>query len=307
MCRNSKICREKTKKIKYLFNMLAIFQKKVFLLSRLLFFVSLVFLNCGAPKLDDDFLYDESLNRSSDNFIATALPDSNLLSRIDVISSEVSNFDATVSNKELVLKIDSLLKELNEIKRNSTSPIQTDRAKLDKYERENLAQAKKIKELEEKIKTFSNSKGLTLSQTNEVKSSFNKAPSKEINTLDDFNTNYDYGISLYNQKKYNEAYSVFANLINSKLKKPDLIDNIYFWMGECCFQNNNFNEAISNFKNVLTQPNANKIEDTLWKLSLSYEKTERIEDAREYLYRLLDSFPKGRYADRAKAKLKILI
>jgi TolA-binding protein len=78
-------------------------------------------------------------------------------------------------------------------------------------------------------------------------------------------------------------------------------------MGECCFQNNNFNEAISNFKNVLAQTNANKTEDALWKLSLSYEKVEKIEDAREYLYRLIDSFPKGRYTDRAKSKLITLI
>ena len=290
--------------------MLAPLQNKIFKLLSLLFLFSLILLSCGAPKLDDDFLYDESLNRTSDSFIAEALPDSNFLNRLDAINSEVANFETAytnASNRELTIKMDSLLKEISEIKRNSTSPVQADRDKLDKYEKENLAQAKKIQELENRIKTISENNGLTLSQKNEVKSSFDKAPPKEINTLDDFNTNYDYGISLYNKKKYNEAYSIFVNLLNSRLKKPDLIDNIYFWMGECCFQTNKFNEAISNFQNVLIQPNANKVEDTLWKLSLSYEKIDKIEDAREYLHRLIDSFPKGRYTERAKSRLKILI
>ena len=286
----------------------------VFTLSRfktgLLLLVSFILLSCGAPKLDDDFLYDESLNRSSDNFIAEALLDTDNLNRLDAINSEVTGFEdlyKRASNKELVAIMDSLLREISEIKRNISSPIQADHDKLDRYEKENLAQAKKIKELENRIKTISQNNGLNLSQTNSVKSSFDKAPSKEINTLDDFNTNYDYGISLYNSKKYNEAYTVFLNLLNSRLKKPDLIDNIYFWMGECSFQTNNFNDAIKNFQSVLTQPNANKIEDALWKLALSYEKVNKIEDAREYLYRLIDSFPKGRYTERAKSKLEVLI
>jgi TolA-binding protein len=290
--------------------MLTLLQKKIYKLLALLFPFSFIFLSCGAPKLDDDFLYDESLNRSSDNFIAEALPDSNFLNRIDAINFEVSNFENAYrnpSNRELVTILDSLLKEVSELRRSVISPIQVDYDKLNKYEKENLAQAKKIKELENRIKTISQNTGLPLSQKNEVKSSFDKAPSKEINTLDDFNTNYDYGISLYNKKKYNEAYSVFLNLLNSRLKKPDLIDNIYFWMGECCFQTNNFNEAILNFQNVLTQPKANKIEDALWKLSLSYEQTKNVEAAREYLFRLIDSFPKGRYTEGAKSKLKLLI
>jgi TolA-binding protein len=291
-------------------------EKKKSKLSGLLFLFwfsvlfSFVVLGCGAPKLDDDFLYDENLTRSSDNFIAEALLDENSLYRIDAINSEISSFETAyrnASNKELVSKMDSLLKEISEIKRSISSPIQTDHAKLDNYEKENLNQAKKIKELENRIKTISENSGVTLSQNSEMKSSFDKAPTKEINTLDDFNANYDYGISLYNKKKYDEAYSVFLNLINSRLKKPDLIDNIFFWMGECCFQTNKFNDAISNFRNVLTQPNANKVEDTLWKLALSYEKINKIEEARESLHRLIDSFPKGRYTERAQSKLKILI
>ena len=291
-------------------------RKKIFKVLSLLFLSSFVFLfslaasGCGAPKLDDDFLYDESLTRSSDNFIAETLLDENSIDRIEAINSEISGFEAAyrnASNKELVIKLDSLLKEIGEIKRSFTSPVQTDHDKLGKYEKENLEQAKKIKELENRIKTISENSGVRLSQSNEMKSSFDKVPSKEINTLDDFNTNYDYGISLYNKKKYDEAYSVFSNLINSKLRKPDLIDNIFFWMGECCFQTNKFNDAISNFKSVLTQLNTNKAEDTLWKLALSYEKVNKIEEARESLYRLIDSFPKGRYNERAQSKLKLLI
>jgi len=203
--------------------------------------------------------------------------------------------------------MDSLLREISEIKRNISAPVQKDYSKLDSLEKESLAQSGKIKELEKKIKNISDKKGITLSQKSAVKNNFENTPSNEINTFDDFNTNYDYAISLYNNKKFDEAFNVFSGLLNSRLRKPDLIDNIYFWMGECKFQKNSFDEAVVNFKNSLAQPKANKSEDALWKLGLSNEKMNRIEDAREYYQRLIDTFPRSRYLNRAKSKLKTLI
>ena len=266
--------------------------------------------SCGAPKLDDGFLREEGAPGYSDSFIAEEIPDSSVIKRIDSLNMEIAgleNLFKKVSDKDMVIRMDSLLQEISEIKRSISSPVQNDLSKLDSLEKESMTQSGRIKELEKKIKNISEKKGVALSQKNEVKNSFDKAPSNNINTFDDFNTNYDYAISLYNNKKYDEAYGVFSNLLNSRLRKPDLVDNIYFWMGECNFQKNNFNDAIANFKNVLSQPKANKTEDALWKLGLANEKNNRIEDAREYFQRLIDSFPKSRYLNRAKAKLKTLI
>ncbi len=263
---------------------------------------------CGAPKLDDDFLREEG--GSSDSFIAEEIPDSSVIKRIDSLNSEIADLESLfrkISDKDLVTRMDSLLREISEIKRNISTPVQNDYSKLDSLEKAGLAQSEKIKEIEKKIKNLSEKKGVTLPAKSEVKHSFDKSPSAEINTFDDFNTNYDYAISLYNTKKYEDAYSVFKNLLNSKLKKPDLVDNLYFWMGECSFQKADYRDAIAQFKNVLQIPKANKIEDALWKLGLSNEKLNLIEEAREYLQRLMDSFPKSRYMNRAKAKLKTLI
>jgi TolA-binding protein len=282
-------------------------------IDKALYFVvvaMVIFFGCGAPKLDDDFLREETETNGSDNFIAEEIPDSSVIRRIDSLNVEISgleNLFKKISDKDMSERMDSLLREISEIKRSISSPVQKDRTKLDSLEKESLVNSNKIKELEKKIKSISEKKGVTLSQKSEVRSSFDRAPSKEINTFDDFNSNYDYAITLYNNKKYDEAANVFSNLLNSRLRKPDLIDNIYFWLGECSFQKNNFSDAISNFKNVLLQPKANKAEDALWKLGLTNEKMNRVEDAREYFQRLIDSFPKSRYLNRAKAKLKTLI
>jgi TolA-binding protein len=269
-----------------------------------------IVVGCGAPKLDEDFLKEETDTSGSDNFIAQDIADSSVIRRIDSLNIEISGLESLfkkISDKDLGSRMDSILREISEIKRSISSSMQKDLTKLDSLEKESLTHSNRIKELEKKIKNISERKGVALPQKNEVKNSFDRAPSNEINTFDDFNTNYDYAITLYNNKKYDEAANIFGSLLNSRLRKPDLIDNIYFWLGECAFQKNNFNDAINNFKNVLSQPKANKAEDALWKLGLTNEKTNHIEEAREYFQRLIDSFPKSRYINRAKAKLKTLI
>lgn len=277
------------------------------------FFMVLVLsgiISCGAPQLDEDFLREEGEPGASDSFIAEEIPDSSVIKRIDSLNMEISgleNLFRKISDNDLTTRMDSLLREISEIKRNISTPVQKDVSKLDSLEKESLTQSVRIKELEKKIKNISDKRGVSLSHKSDVKNSFERAPSREINTFDDFNSNYDYAITLYNGKKYNEAYNVFSNLLNSRLRKPDLVDNIYFWMGECNFQKADYNNAINNFRNVLQVPKANKSEDALWKLGLANEKLNRIEDAREYFQRLIDSFPRSRYLNRAKAKLKILI
>jgi len=273
-------------------------------------FILFFIFGCGAPKLDDDFLREEGEPGSSDSFIVEEIPDSSVIKRIDSLNLEIASLEnlfKRISEHDLLLKIDSLLKEINEIKRNVSVPFQKDYSKLDSLEKESLNQSNKIKKLEEKIKSISEKKGITVPKSDKNQASSIKTNSDEINTFDDFNTNYDYALSLYNQKRFDEALKIFSNLLNSRLQKPDLIDNIYFWMGECSFQKNDLDNAINNFKNVLAQPKSNKSEDALWKLGLIYEKLNKIEEAREYFQRLIDTFPKSRYLNRAKNKLKTLI
>jgi TolA-binding protein len=206
------------------------------------------------------------------------------------------------SDKEFQVKIDSILKDLMEIKRNFSTPVLVDKnnknERLDAIEKKDIELSKRLSKLEKKIKDFSNKV---------VAESSPKTPSKVINTFDDFNANYDLGINQWKARKYDDAINTFQNLLGSRLQKPDMVDNLYYWLGECYFGKGEYKRCIEDFKKVLSIPKADKVDDSLMMIGLSNEKLNNIEDAREAYQRLIDSYPKSRQVKKAKAKLKNLI
>jgi TolA-binding protein len=212
-----------------------------------------------------------------------------------------------LSETELIKKIDSIQKDLAEIKRNISSPLLYDKTeKKDSLVDHSMDLSKRIENVEKKLKSLSGKKGTTLTRKDDKKQE-KKLDLKEINTFDDFNTSYDYAINLFKLRKYDEAIITFENLLHARLQKPELIDNIFYWIGECHYAKGKYEPAIENFQKVLSVPRANKIEDALMMMGLSYEKLNKIEEARESYQRLIDTQPKSRFIPKAKEKLKRLI
>jgi TolA-binding protein len=260
-----------------------------------------IYLNCSAPKLDDDFLKEEE-NSYFDNTIVQPGIDSTLNLKMDTLGYQIANIEKMVNNNkvsesDVAKKIDTLQKDLSEIKRNLSAPVIAN--KIETLDSTDLELSKKINNIEKKIKEISTKKNIPTPAA--------KIPSKNINTFDDFNSNYDYGIRLFNEKKYDEAIQIFQNLLGAKLRKPDLIDNIYYWLGECFFSKGKYETSIDNFSKSINIPNANKTDDCLMMIGAANEKLDKIEAAREAYQRLVDTQPKSRYIKKAKSKLKSLI
>jgi tol-pal system protein YbgF len=278
--------------------------KKLYIAILFIFGISVIFSSCSAPQYDEDFLKDDEAN-SYENLIIHPGMDSTITLKIDTLSQQMTSFLENASHKtgdkEYQQKIDSILKDLMEIKRSFSTPVVVDKrdnGKLDALEKKDIEISKRLDKLEKKIKEYSNKV---------AKEPASKTPSRVVNTFDDFNANYDLAINQFKARKYDDAINTFQNLLSARLQKPDLMDNIHYWLGQCNFAKGDYRKSIDNFKKVLTFPRADKVDETLMMMGYAYEKMNNVEDARESYQRLIDSYPKSRQAKKAKSKLKNLI
>ncbi|UKL14356.1 tol-pal system protein YbgF [Dissulfurimicrobium hydrothermale] len=111
---------------------------------------------------------------------------------------------------------------------------------------------------------------------------------------------YQHGIELFKQKDFNDAEKSFKSYID---KNPDgkLIDNAYFWIGECEYNQEHFDEAILAYQKVISQfPKSNKVPDALLKQGMAFARLGDKQSARILLEKLIKQFPKSEQAARAK-------
>ena len=117
---------------------------------------------------------------------------------------------------------------------------------------------------------------------------------------------------------YNEAYNVlqagnnrsareqFKKFLNT-YKSSELADNAQFWIGESYYREKKFEEAILSFEDLIKNyPKSAKISEAYYKQALSFSAINDSVAARAKLEMLLNEYPDGELAQRAKQKLQEL-
>ena len=115
---------------------------------------------------------------------------------------------------------------------------------------------------------------------------------------------------------YNEAYNVlqagnnrsareqFKKFLNT-YKSSELADNAQFWIGESYYREKKFEEAILSFEDLIKNyPKSAKISEAYYKQALSFSAINDSVAARAKLEMLLNEYPDGELAQRAKQKLQ---
>jgi TolA-binding protein len=120
-----------------------------------------------------------------------------------------------------------------------------------------------------------------------------------------FKNRYDEGLRLYNSRRYNEAISVFDQLLASG-ENNSLVDNCQYWKGECYYGLSNYEQAILEFQKIFAFPNSNKFDDAQLKLGLCYMQMNNYERARAEFDKLLREYPSSEYTSRAQSYLSRL-
>lgn len=112
---------------------------------------------------------------------------------------------------------------------------------------------------------------------------------------------YDDAFALLRQNKYDEAINAF-NAFLQKYPEHELGGNVYYWLGEAYYVQNNFEKASLQFaRGFQSFPKSGKAPDSLLKLSLSLEKMNKKAEACTTLDKLSREFPNLKGTVRKKA------
>ncbi|MHB1378545.1 MAG: tol-pal system protein YbgF, partial [Desulfurivibrionaceae bacterium] len=125
----------------------------------------------------------------------------------------------------------------------------------------------------------------------------------ETNTSD---TLYNKGLAAYKANKYKEAYNAFSSYLEKNRTAP-LAPNARYWLGECLFQQKEFELAILEYQKVIADyPKSNKAPAALFKQGQAFEKLSEKETAKIVYNKLLADYPKSEQFEMAQKRLKEL-
>lgn len=125
----------------------------------------------------------------------------------------------------------------------------------------------------------------------------------ETNTSD---TLYNKGLAAYKANKYKDAYSAFSSYLEKNRTAP-LAPNARFWLGECLYQQKEFELAILEYQKVIADyPKSNKASAALFKQGQAFEKLSEKETAKIVYNKLIADYPKSEQVEMAQKRLKDL-
>ncbi|HDH97931.1 MAG TPA: tol-pal system protein YbgF [Deltaproteobacteria bacterium] len=114
---------------------------------------------------------------------------------------------------------------------------------------------------------------------------------------------YQQALDLIKQKKYKDAKKTLRTYIE-KHPHGKRVANAYFWMGECEYNIQRFEEAILEYQKVISRyPKSNKVPDSLLKQGIAFAKLGDNESAKIVLNKLIKKYPKSPQVSVAKKKL----
>ena len=284
-------------------------------MKTLLFFTISVFLlsSCSAPQIEEGFLNEEYYA----NFNSTReTPQSNgsnkLQSKVDSLILELNR----VQFRLLQMQLDYLTLSNNLM----NLQLHASELKLMQHLKEHELMAAKETGNESIAPTQADGNTHAAGQQkhsneakNDVAAAEDQTPSgKALAGIDKrrilvFDNIYEEGILLFNNKKYSEAREKFDTLLKLDARDEDLVDNSYYWLGECYFALGNFTTAIEQFKKVLEIKESNKNQDALVMLAQTYEKLNWKELARDTYSKFIELYPNNKNAPFAKTRLKGLL
>lgn len=118
-------------------------------------------------------------------------------------------------------------------------------------------------------------------------------------TFSEFQSRYNQGLSQFNSRRYQDALDTFSGLLSSDAMNS-LSDNCQYWIGECYYGMQNWEEAIASFEKVFSFPNSNKSDDAQLKLGLCYLQMGDKIQAKHEFDRLLSIYPDSEYKAKAQ-------
>jgi len=117
---------------------------------------------------------------------------------------------------------------------------------------------------------------------------------------------YEEGTSLFKQKKYRDAYNVFAEYLDKNPSGPQSVDARYY-AAVSLYEDKDYELAILEFQKVIVEyPKDDLAPKALYRQGLSFEKIGDPETARIVYNKLVDTYPGSEEVTSAKTRLEAL-
>jgi tol-pal system protein YbgF len=130
----------------------------------------------------------------------------------------------------------------------------------------------------------------------EVEQARQKAASGEVDL-------YQQALDLFKKQEFKESKKTLKTYIE-KHPQGDRAANAYFWMGECEYNLQRYEEAILEYQQVISKfADSNKAPDALLKQGISFARLGDNESAKIVLNKLLNQYPKSPQASMATKQL----
>jgi tol-pal system protein YbgF len=130
----------------------------------------------------------------------------------------------------------------------------------------------------------------------EVEQARQKAASGEVDL-------YQQALDSFKKQEFKEAKKTLETYVE-KHPQGDRVANAYFWMGECEYNIQRYEEAILEYQQVISKfSDSNKVPDALLKQGISFARLGDNESAKIVLNKLLNKYPKSPQASVATKQL----
>jgi tol-pal system protein YbgF len=117
---------------------------------------------------------------------------------------------------------------------------------------------------------------------------------------------YQEARSLYKKGDFKRALARFSTFA-ARYPNENLADNALYWAGECRYSLQEYADAVRIFRSILKRyPSGNKVPAALLKIGYSYLALGDRQSGKEYLKKLITSYPFHPAAAKAEERLKQL-
>lgn len=257
---------------------------KMFVLPTALLALGFLVFGCGSSRQSESFDFsDDSMadigNEQNDINIDE---DAEVLRLLGITPNESESPDSTAIDTMQNMTQDVSPEEITELK-----------GELDKKDREITLLRTQLTQKESQISDLTAQLDTRQNQESMQKTASSKS---------DFKSKYDYALKQYRAKKYQDAISIFSELLFSDAENA-LSDNCQYWIGESYYGLRNYNQAITEFEKVFLFPSSNKVDDSQLKLGLCYFRLGDKDQARAEFDRLIANYPTSEYKATAQKYL----
>jgi len=114
---------------------------------------------------------------------------------------------------------------------------------------------------------------------------------------------YDGAYKLYKENAYRQAIEEFRAFLK-EYPDSELAGNAGYWLGECYYQQERYEEAILEYEKVVREHKGPKVPAALLKQGLAFHHLGDTKTARFLMEKLLEEYPKSGQAEAARSNLK---